>query len=252
MEYNRSRMIQNIYSIAKTKGKKIGDIETAAGVSAGYISRLAKDDSKGAFTVDFLASIAEQLGVTLDVLAFTDDGQLTENEAGMLTFLDRLTVDTEKYELEWNLLDPRTQDDSFLFEHPLFRVRDDGCSEDPDGNYHYYSYTQYDSRFFPPKEAKINGNCYTAKIDDYSNTKIYLMNVRLYGNVFDTQKKGFEIYFIAREETVTPIMCSLMTCDQLTDAIARLYNAVESARSHLTVSDNVRNIMNRYLKTGEK
>ena len=115
MEYNRSRMIQNIYSIAKTKGKKIGDIETAAGVSAGYISRLAKDDSKGAFTVDFLASIAEQLGVTLDVLAFTDDGQLTENEAGMLTFLDRLTVDTEKYELEWNLLDPRTQDDSFLF-----------------------------------------------------------------------------------------------------------------------------------------
>ncbi len=252
MEYNRSRMIQNIYSIAKTKGKKIGDIETAAGVSAGYISRLAKDDSKGAFTVDLLASIAEQLGVTLDVLAFTDDGQLTENEAGMLTFLDRLTVDTEKYELEWNLLDPRIQDDSFLFEHPLFRVRDDGCSEDPNGNYHYYSYTQYDSRFFPPKEAKINGNCYKAKIDDYSNTRIYLMNVRLYGNVFDTQKKGFEIYFIAREETVTPIMCSLMTCDQLTDAIARLYNAVESARSHLTVSDNVRNIMNRYLKTGEK
>ena len=251
MEYNRSRMIQNIYSIAKTKGKKIGDIETAAGVSAGYISRLAKDESKGAFTVDFLASIAGQLGVTLDALAFTDDGQLTENEMEMLTFLDRLIVDTEKYELEWALLDPRTQDNSFLFKHPLFRVRDDGCGEDPDGNFHYYSYTQYDSRFFPPKEAEINGNCYTAKIDNYSNTKIYLMNISLYRNAFDN-KKGFEIYFIAREETVTPIMCSLMTCDQLTDAITRLYNTVESARSHLTVSDNVRDIMNRYLKTGEK
>ena len=43
MEYNRSRMIQNIYSIAKTKGKKIGDIQRAAGFIPGNISRLATE-----------------------------------------------------------------------------------------------------------------------------------------------------------------------------------------------------------------
>lgn len=248
MEFNRSRMIQMIYDTAKEKGKKIGDIETTAGYSVGYISRLAKDEAKGAFTVDFLVAIAEQLGVSLDFLALTNDGQLTEDEMKMLSFLDGLIVDTERNLLRWELMDPRTQDESFLFNHALFRARDDGYYEDDNGRTHYYKYMQYESRFFRPKEARINGNCYIASIDDFSKTKLYLMSVSVRDRETYRQMKGYEIYFIKGNDVVTPIICSIMASGQLSDIIDRLYETVDSTRLKLNVTENAKDVMDRYMK----
>lgn len=252
MDYSRARMIANIQAIAKTKNVKIGDVESAAGVSAGYISRLAKDESRGGLTVDVLVAIAQKLEVTLDALVMTDDGQLTENEMEMLQFLDKVTIDTEKYGLEWMLLDPRTQDDSFLCNHPLFRSKDDGYFEDDNGRPHYFSYSQYESRFLPPKSASINGNCYHAMIDEFSQNSIYIMRLLASGNGRSRFDDGtvYEIYFIDHSGNVTPILCTRIANQQISDAVERLYSMIEAARSHLTISSRTKSIMSRYMNGG--
>lgn len=250
MDYNRARMLANIYSIAKAKNVKIGDLESAAGVSTGYISRLAKDENKGALTVEVLVAIAKKLDVSLDALVLTDDGQLSQNEMEMLRFLDKMTVDTERYDLEWNLFDPRTQDDSFLFDHPLFRIKDDGYEEDDNGRPHYFKYTQYESRFLPPKEASIDGNCYCASIDDFSNSSIFIMRLTVSGNNRFASETVYEIYFIDRSNNVSPVLCSKITQQQITDAVERLYLAIEGARSHLTISARTKSVISRYLSKG--
>lgn len=252
MDYSRARMIANIQAIAKTKNVKIGDVESAAGVSTGYISRLAKDESKGGLTVDVLVAIAQKLEVTLDALVMTDDGQLTGTEMEMLQFLDKVTIDTEKYDLEWELLDPRTQDDSFICDHPLFRPKDDGYLEDDNGRPHYFSYSQYESRFLPPKSASINGNCYHAMIDRFSQSRIYIMRLLASGNGRHRFDDGtvYEVYFIDHNGNVTPILCTRIAHQQISNAVERLYSMIEAARSHLTISSHTKSIMNRYMNGG--
>lgn len=42
---------KNIRFLATKKGIKVGDIENEAGVSAGYVSRLANEDNKNSFPI---------------------------------------------------------------------------------------------------------------------------------------------------------------------------------------------------------
>lgn len=41
-EFNRQRMMENVNELIKEKGLKVGEVESAIGVSTGYISRLTK------------------------------------------------------------------------------------------------------------------------------------------------------------------------------------------------------------------
>ena len=45
--YDKARCLNNIYALAKERGIKIGDLEESAGVSKGYLSRVAKPDYQG-------------------------------------------------------------------------------------------------------------------------------------------------------------------------------------------------------------
>ena len=43
-EFNKKIMLDNISFLLNESGKKIGELETEAGVSTGYISRISKDE----------------------------------------------------------------------------------------------------------------------------------------------------------------------------------------------------------------
>ena len=53
--FDKKRCIENIYTIAKEKNIKIGDLEEKAGVSKGYLSRINKEDSSSVPGVDLIA-----------------------------------------------------------------------------------------------------------------------------------------------------------------------------------------------------
>ena len=168
-EFDRNLLIENIYRLAKEKKLKIGDLESSVGVSTGYLSRLAKDESKGVFSAELLFQIADKLGTTMDSLVLVNTKGLTDNEQYLLSFIERLTLETENYGVEWNMMEPMIEDTTYLFDHPLFRKVDkDG--EDMIGNYHTWEAMQYDSLFLESGTAYINGNCFYTRIDDFSQT----------------------------------------------------------------------------------
>ena len=85
--FEKAVCIDNIYALAKDKGLKIGDMEEKAGASKGYLSRLNKEGNTAVPPIDFLNSIADQLGVSLDFLVNYKKDQLTEGEDFLLKFL---------------------------------------------------------------------------------------------------------------------------------------------------------------------
>ena len=249
MDFERNRLIDNIYRVAKEKNIKIGTLEQSARVSPGYLSRLAKDDTKGSFAVDLLCSVAEQLGKTLDALVYTEHKGLTENEEKMLAFLDRLTMLTENFTLEWKMLPPMIQDETYEFEHPLFRVVD-RCDMDPDGNYISYKKTEYCSHFLDQDySTKIEGRCFHVLFDTFSNREVYLMFVSQYDSGSIERRKALEIYFLRQKKYVEPIVCSSLSCDQIVEAMKRLYKTVDDARSHLTFDRDSIGAIDRFLKS---
>ena len=50
--YDKARCLNNIYALAKERGIKIGDLEESAGVSRGYLSRVAKPDYQVKYLMD--------------------------------------------------------------------------------------------------------------------------------------------------------------------------------------------------------
>ena len=100
-EFNKMLCLSNIYHLAKSKNIKIGDLESAAGVSAGYISRLNKADTKTSPSIEMLAVVADMLGVSLDALLYHDYESLTPTEKYVVDFLEKLRSKTHSNEEIW-------------------------------------------------------------------------------------------------------------------------------------------------------
>ena len=88
--FDKTRCINNIYSLAKERGIKIGDLEEGSGMSKGYLSRVAKPDYQGSPSIEMLDAVARQLGVGIDFLVNFDPDTLSENEQFVMKFVDKL------------------------------------------------------------------------------------------------------------------------------------------------------------------
>ena len=90
MEFDKKRCMSAIYAIAKEKGVKIGDLEKEANVSTGYLSKLNKEENTSSPSIELLLAVARVLGVTIDMLIYSEYEGLSSNERYMLKFLDKL------------------------------------------------------------------------------------------------------------------------------------------------------------------
>ena len=100
--YNREVFLTNIYYLAKQKGIKISELESAAKVSPGYISRIKKETNKTAPNVEFVANIANELEMSIDTLITHPLDSKTPTELLMIRFIDALIKQTTEDELVWD------------------------------------------------------------------------------------------------------------------------------------------------------
>ena len=84
--------------------------------------------------------------------------------------------------------------------------------------------------------------------DTFSDREVYLMFVSQYEPGSFDRRKALEIYFIRQEKYVEPIVCSILACDQIVEAMERLYKTVDDARSHLTFDRDSIGAIDRFLK----
>lgn len=254
MEFDKRRCMSAIYAIAKEKGVKIGDLEKEAGVSTGYLSKLNKEENTSSPSIELLVAAARVLGVTIDMLIYSEYEGLSSNEKYILKFMDKLVNDTLSGELQWEketkkqLLNVECGFDGgdAYAGHPLFAAKE--LPVDGDGRIHLEP--RYCSRFFPDGETKVAGDGYHAVLSP-SDAEMYIMKVENEESHMGIGYDQFEVYLIQRG-SVKPLCCSDFVCGEVSRQIQNLYKVIVDADSNLGINDEVKGIIDLYMNEDEE
>lgn len=102
--FDKIKLINNIKVLAKRKDIQIGQLESQAGVSTGYLSRQASSASGMGIAV--VAQMAQVLDVSLDDLVNVDlESDVSATEAKVLNFIKKVGKDTHDERLNWAFYD---------------------------------------------------------------------------------------------------------------------------------------------------
>lgn len=254
MGFDKRRCMSAIYAIAKEKGVKIGDLEKEAGVSTGYLSKLNKEENTSSPSIELLVAAAQLLGVTIDMLVYSDYEDMSPNEKYVLKFLDRLVDDTLSGELQWeketknqllnvgcNLIGNEAYAQHSLFE--AAEVPDIGETEYPEG-FHFEAY--YHSRFYSDGETKIAGDGFHARLHP-ADADIYIMKVENEKSHMGIGFDQFEVYLI-QKGNITPLCCSEFVCSGISRQIQNLYRTIVETDSNIRVNNEVKSIIDLYME----
>ena len=236
LKIDKSQLYSNIKYKITEKNLKIGEVETKAGMTAGYLSKLQKDESKTNNILDFIVNVAKLLDVSIDSLIHVDYASLTNAEEYFANFLDKLIRDTLAEELEWEKEAFESFDDfSFQFKHPLFKiVKCEDSTYEPQE-------MGYNSLFTPG--AQIQSDCFSTRI---KNKRLYLMNVSISQSV-----SAKELYFVQSErgweypEVIK--VCQIDTNSPLNELAEDLVMTARESSTHIKLEDAAKAIIDDFM-----
>ena len=234
MEINKTAVLNNIYTLAKNKGMKIGELEEAAGISTGYLSKLKSDDSRSVPGVEILLNIALQLGVTLDVLICSDIEALNADERFIMLFINDLLKKTDAGKMGWQKLNENQlynyHDSGEWYEtaYPMFDIF--GATE-------YGPNVHYKSEFYTDASVECDGNSFRSLIAE--DKWIYLMSVKIHENGKRGIINELELYIYSNGELM-PLCCKYTTptFTPFKAILEKLYDVLGSKTGHQTVTLN--------------
>lgn len=225
--------IKNIYYIAEIQNKKIGDVEKAANLSAGYLSKLKKEDTSiSDFSVLKLDKIASYLNVTIDLLLNENLTTINKNISFIFSFINKMSKKTLDGDLIWEKED--LENISLFFEYKgninPFLCVENGMSE-------YYS-------LIHKTTFAYCGKIYTLDLE--KNKKLFLFKVfDILDNFF------FELYvYDSNACLLSPISDS--NSDETTNlkqAFESLYISAEKSSDSVKLSDEVKEMINFFMES---
>lgn len=243
MPFERKTCINNLYYLAKKRGIKVGELESACGASNGYLSRLKQEDNTTVPGIEFLSLAAQKLSVSVDALIGFDFSAATPNEEYLHDFLDKVVLRTESDDLVWEE-DPDGDNSTFPVNeegtslHPLFR----SWFEDGDLHREYVStFRPHFPDFFPVGMFKCNLT---------GDKKLYLVEVMHdqlpHGSLSEWTE--LEVYIIGPHHEVSPV-CHTVNDEKgvLDDDLKRLYDAVQESVTHPHFSQDVKTTIDEFM-----
>ena len=228
--FNSRLIFDNISYLIKEQGKKVGEVETQAGVSAGYISRNSKD-SNSKPGIDFLFRVSEILNTSIDTIMKIPLSDLTPTERYLVSFFEKLKADTAADKILWereskeylNQLEP---DINGFVHHPLFSY--ETCYVPSETDYP----DQVDKTVFV-----INGDCYNVRLKN--GVRLYLMNiVKIVHQVNDSDATALEAWMM--DNSGGQCLCGTQNDQFLADLLIDLYNTVHEVLRHPQLSNSFR------------
>ena len=99
--FDKELFLKNVFSIAEQKGMSINALEKEIDVSAGYLAKLRKDDTRKNITADLMIKLSDVLGVSIDSLCKTDCNLLTKDELDVMMFFEKIKKNTLNNKCKW-------------------------------------------------------------------------------------------------------------------------------------------------------
>jgi len=245
-EFDKKLMFDNIAYLLKETGKKIGEVENEAGVSAGYISRTSKDQNAKP-GIDFIVRIADALHVGIDTLLGIDLSSLTPTERYLLTFLEKLRDDTAADKLEWHResadsLNRMETDINGNVDHPLFSYEtfyEEGEGDYPDqvSRVVFLSHT-FDCHTF------IDQECFNLRLKN--GAYVYLMHVeKSVHRTNDPDVRAIEVWMVSPGEC--QYLCSSLDGSPLAPLVTALYAIVQEFSKHPKIKGDFKRSIDAFL-----
>lgn len=240
--FDKKVCLDNIRTLAKEKGIKLGELEEQAGVSTGYISRIDKSESYP--SLEFILKTADILSVSIDYILNSRLSVMNATDLYIARFTNKLIIDTNANNLNWekeekSYLKDKTffLDSNDAFYHPLFTETK---------SYAAITNYEYNSMFHDPRCVSINGDCYHCEIS--YGVKVYLMSTEY--NSIDIQSDEFEMYIVNGQNNVNKLICvSEKEKSDLFYSIKCLYELADESSKHANLPFELKTLMDNYMES---
>ncbi len=100
-DFDNSILVSNITHLAKSNDIRLGELEKMLGISTGYISRTAKENTNKRLSIDVVWKVAQFFSVSIDDLVSHDLRLPSETTALLCRFIAKLSSQTMMDEIEW-------------------------------------------------------------------------------------------------------------------------------------------------------
>lgn len=99
--FDNSILISNIAYLLQRENLKLGEFENLLGLSIGYISRTAKENSGKRLSIDVVWKIARFFNISVEKLLCVNLRDLKGNTAVLMKFIEKMIKQTESGRLQW-------------------------------------------------------------------------------------------------------------------------------------------------------
>ena len=258
MAPGKELFLRNIYTLAKEKGVRIGDLETRCGVSVGYLARFRQDKKQDLPGMEFVIRAAAVLDTSLDFLLFFDYALASENEKYLARFIGRLSADTAVDRLLWQpdpgcfpLRSEITSDTPLHPDHPLIMYDQDLVLK---GIYKEH----YHSPFHPRAKNLYPLAAWRASISDTSDVLL----VRITREPSETDERDnaaekqaeaweeLELYILNNENDLDTLCHTNMSVNGILDeSLKHLFRSVELFLRPQAPADWTRTAIDNYMSS---
>lgn len=243
-EFDNSLLISNINYLAKKHNLRIGDVERLLGISAGYISRTAKENSAKKLSIDVVWKIAKLFEVSVNSIINSDLRMPRTNTELLINFLGKLFRDTKEDILKWSFEGGFECDayDRYLELGMVSEVSDEETDE--------YTYRYY------PRHLNNNMKWYVAGeiicSEKFVDNKDLVMIP--YAKEGCDSIYGVDCFFLWKQgkkwQSQEVFFSPDAPMSDLEDYAISFYNEVVKTQFDATVAPEVKSILSAYLKKG--
>lgn len=248
VEFNKRLLFENIAFLVKERGLKIGELETAAGVSSGYISRASKEGGPTP-GVEFIVNVANKLMVSIDTLISAHMAELTPTERYIISLLNKLERDTNNNKLDWKResaesLNSMEADINGCVDHPLFKFETFSEWNDSNGPIEQ-SGVRFISHTFD-LHTYITGTCFNLRLKN--GAILYIMDFSQSIHLVDDLDAYAKEVWIYQVGNGTQYLCSNRDLAPIGQLVDSLYTAISENSRHPKINSGFQYVINAFLK----
>ena len=238
-EFDSSTLAGNIVFLAKKHGMRVGELEDIIGVSAGYLSRTIKENSKKKISVDIVWKIARLFGTDIKTLTEKELWISRSNTDLLERFLERLYNDTKDNFFSWEY-------DGGLMVMLKDRYTEMGLvtEEDDETPVYHPNHLNQDFKWVLAADI-VSLECFDKKKD---------LAIIPYKLADKDEPAGFDFIFVWEDDDRWCWEKVFYTSDDpfgsLQDGAKRLYDLIESYEFDAKLSPKVHQLISDYVKGG--
>ncbi len=247
MDFERSRLMNNISVLIKEKGLKVGELENKVGISAGYISKMTKADSESMPGIDLIYKLAQELEVSVEALVCGDFNKSNDNLLFLIRFLHSLEEDVNLHRHEWESFETygALQKEYAFPDLPMMTRTLEVNLQQKESAFQFVSAFKKDANLTVTKDN------FCGFVPELGTVLLF----KLDNHLPEGRKTEFEMYVIedrgGGDEPITPMCSSLDSDGEVSPYITDLYNCLLKHSKDIKVSEETRTLINRYLSNRE-